>query len=118
GAGWGGFSPAAHPALALSLLVAGAAALDAGVVADQTLGRRAINLLNPAARGRLNAIFVGMFFIGGAAGALMAGAAWAAARWSGVCLVALGFTVAVIALGFAFRARPAVDPAVDPALDR
>jgi len=118
GAGWGGFSPAAHPALALSLLVAGAAALDAGVVADQTLGRRAINLLNPAARGRINAIFVGMFFIGGAAGALMAGAAWAAARWSGVCLVALGFTVAVIALGFAFRARPAVDPAVDPALDR
>ncbi|WP_373321173.1 MFS transporter [Paraburkholderia flagellata] len=107
GAGWGGFSPAAHPALALGLLVAGAAALDAGVIADQTLGRRAINLLNPAARGRLNAIFVGMFFVGGAAGALMAGAAWASARWSGVCFVALGFTVAVIALGFVYRASPA-----------
>ncbi|WP_428995956.1 MFS transporter [Paraburkholderia ferrariae] len=107
GAGWGGFAPAAHPALALGLLVVGAAALDAGVIADQTLGRRAINLLNPAARGRLNAIFVGMFFIGGAAGALMAGAAWATARWSGVCLVALGFTVAVIALGFVYRASPA-----------
>ncbi|SDE49049.1 MFS transporter [Paraburkholderia lycopersici] len=106
GAGWGGFSPAAHPALALGLLVAGAAALDAGVIADQTLGRRAINLLNPAARGRLNAIFVGMFFVGGAAGALMAGAAWAWARWSGVCLVALGFTVAVIALGVVYRATP------------
>ncbi|CAD6534306.1 hypothetical protein LMG27952_02923 [Paraburkholderia hiiakae] len=107
GAGWGGFSAAAHPALALGLLVAGAALLDAGVIADQTLGRRAINLLNPAARGRLNAIFVGMFFIGGAAGALMAGAAWASARWSGVCFVALGFTVAVIALGFVYRASPA-----------
>ncbi|HTR05439.1 MAG TPA: MFS transporter [Paraburkholderia sp.] len=107
GAGWGGFSPAAHPALALGMLVAGAAALDAGVIADQTLGRRAINLLNPAARGRLNAIFVGMFFVGGAGGALMAGAAWAWARWSGVCAVALGFTVAVIALGFVYRATPA-----------
>lgn len=106
GAGWGGFSPAAHPALALGLLVAGAASLDAGVIADQTLGRRAINLLNPAARGRLNAIFVGMFFIGGAAGALLAGAAWAWAHWSGVCAVALGFTLAVIALGFVYRATP------------
>ncbi|PVX71624.1 MFS transporter [Paraburkholderia unamae] len=106
GAGWGGFSPAAHPTLALGLLVAGAAALDAGVIADQTLGRRAVNLLNPAARGRLNAIFVGMFFIGGAAGALVAGAAWAWARWSGVCAVALGFTLALIALGCVYRAAP------------
>jgi hypothetical protein len=77
------------------------------VIADQTLGRRAINLLNPAARGRLNAIFVGMFFIGGAAGALMAGAAWAWARWSGVCAVVLGFTFAVTALGFIYRATSA-----------
>ncbi len=29
---------------------AGAALLDAGVIVDQTIGRRGINLLNPAAR--------------------------------------------------------------------
>ncbi|HEX7750066.1 MAG TPA: MFS transporter [Bordetella sp.] len=99
GAGWGGFSPAAHPALALGLLVAGAAALDAGIITDQTLGRRAINLINPPMRGRLNALFVGIFFIGGAIGAALSGAAWAWAGWSGVCAVVLGFVIAVILFG-------------------
>jgi predicted MFS family arabinose efflux permease len=104
GAGWGGFSPAAHPVAALALLVAGAAALDAGVITDQTLGRRAINLINPAARGRLNALFVGIFFIGGAIGAALSGAAWAWAGWSGVCAIVLGFSIAVFLYGFVDRA--------------
>ncbi|AJC22373.1 MFS transporter [Pandoraea pulmonicola] len=104
GAGWGGFSPSAHPALAMALLVAGAAALDAGVITDQTLGRRAINLINPSARGRLNALFVGIFFIGGALGAVLSGAAWAWAGWSGVCIVALGFTGVLFVLGCLDRA--------------
>ncbi|MEX3935501.1 MFS transporter [Paraburkholderia phymatum] len=103
GAGWGGFSPTAHPVAALALLVAGAAALDAGVITDQTLGRRAINLINPSARGRLNALFVGIFFIGGAIGAALAGAAWAWAGWSGVCAIALSFTIAVLLFGFVER---------------
>jgi hypothetical protein len=50
---------------------------------------------------------VGMFFIGGAAGALMAGAAWAWARWSGVCVVVLGLTLAVVVFGFVYRATSA-----------
>jgi predicted MFS family arabinose efflux permease len=104
GAGWGGFSPAAHPVLALAFLVAGAAALDAGVITDQTLGRRAINLINPAARGRLNALFVGIFFVGGALGAALSGAAWAWAGWSGVCVVMLGFALAVFLFGCFVRA--------------
>ncbi|EJO59739.1 hypothetical protein BURMUCF2_3608 [Burkholderia multivorans CF2] len=65
GAGWLGFDAHAHRGLALALLAGGAALLDAGVIVDQTLGRRAINLLNPAARGRLNGLFVGLFFVGG-----------------------------------------------------
>ncbi|GLQ99145.1 MFS transporter [Dyella mobilis] len=103
GAGWGGFSPKAHPELALALLVAGAAALDAGVITDQTLGRRVINLINPPMRGRLNALFVGIFFVGGAIGAVLSGAAWAWAGWTGVCFVCLGFTVAILLLGAIFR---------------
>lgn len=91
GAGWGGFSTSAHPVLAVALLVAGAGALDAGVVTDQTLGRRAINLMNPAARGRLNGLFVGVFFVGGALGAMLSGAAWSLAGWTGVCAVGFGF---------------------------
>jgi predicted MFS family arabinose efflux permease len=105
GAGWGGFSAAAHPRLALALLVAGAAALDAGIIVDQTLGRRAINLRHPETRGRMNALFVGIFFVGGAVGAMLSGMAWAAAGWSGVCLVMLMFSVAVFVFGFVARAR-------------
>lgn len=91
GAGWGGFSASAHPVLACAMLVAGAGALDAGVVTDQTLGRRAINLLGSAARGRLNGLFVGVFFIGGALGAVLSGTALALAGWSGVCSIGLIF---------------------------
>ncbi|HTH62699.1 MAG TPA: MFS transporter [Paraburkholderia sp.] len=92
GAGWGGFSAGEHPLLAVAMLVTGAAALDAGVVIDQTLGRRAVNLMNPAARGRLNGLFVGVFFIGGALGTVLSGAMWAWAGWDGVCAVGFGFT--------------------------
>jgi predicted MFS family arabinose efflux permease len=92
GAGWGGFSASDHLVLAVAMLVLGAAALDAGVVTDQTLGRRAINLMDAAARGRLNGLFVGVFFVGGSLGAALSGAAWAMAGWTGVCLVGFVFT--------------------------
>ncbi|WP_175813436.1 MFS transporter [Burkholderia contaminans] len=91
GAGWFGFDARMHRGLALALLAGGAALLDAGVIVDQTIGRRAINLLNPAARGRLNGLFVGLFFIGGALGAVLAGSAWASGGWSAVCGVGFAF---------------------------
>jgi len=90
GAGWFGLDLAQHPRLALGLLVLAAIVIDAGAIGDQTLGRRAINMLDPAARSRLNGLFVGVFFIGGGAGAVAAGSAWAIAGWSGVCAIALG----------------------------
>ncbi|RQX79597.1 MFS transporter [Burkholderia anthina] len=109
GAGWFGFDMHAHRSLALALLAGGAALLDAGVIVDQTIGRRAINLLNPAARGRLNGLFVGLFFIGGALGAALAGSAWAWGGWSAVCGV--GFAFAGAAAGFGLVARRAAGAA-------
>ncbi|KVL60041.1 MFS transporter [Burkholderia cepacia] len=99
GAGWFGFDAHAHRGLALALLAGGAALLDAGVIVDQTIGRRAINLLNPAARGRLNGLFVGLFFIGGALGAALAGSAWAWRGWSAVCGVGFAFAGAAAVFG-------------------
>ncbi|MBA9901568.1 MFS transporter [Burkholderia cepacia] len=99
GAGWFGFDAHAHRGLALALLAGGAALLDAGVIVDQTIGRRAINLLNPAARGRLNGLFVGLFFIGGALGAALAGSAWAWGGWSAVCGVGFAFAGAAAVFG-------------------
>jgi predicted MFS family arabinose efflux permease len=96
GAGWGGFAISIHPWLALGMLVLAAIGLDAGVTTDQTLGRRAINLLQPEARGRLNGLFVGIFFIGGALGAASAALAWVAGGWSGVCLAGIAYAAAAL----------------------
>lgn len=99
GAGWFGFDAHAHRGVALALLAGGAALLDAGVIVDQTIGRREINLLNPAARGRLNGLFVGLFFVGGALGAALAGSAWAWDGWRAVCGVGFAFAGAAAAFG-------------------
>jgi predicted MFS family arabinose efflux permease len=103
GAGLLGFTIAVHSSTALALLVASAVLLDSGVIADQALGRRAINLLRPEARGRLNGVFTGTFFIGGAIGAAISGIAWARGGWSVVCLVAAGFGLLALALFAAGR---------------
>lgn len=99
GAGWFGFDPAARPRLSLGLLAAAAIALDLGVIGDQTLGRRVVNLACPQAGGRLNGLYTGLFFLGGAVGSALAGIAWAAAGWTLVCMVGLGFVA--LALGLA-----------------
>ncbi|MCK1323567.1 MFS transporter [Bradyrhizobium sp. 156] len=76
---------------ALAILVAAAVILDLGVIGDQTLGRRAINLLRPEARGRVNGLFTGLFFLGAAAGSGASGVAWVYLGWSGVCAVGAAF---------------------------
>lgn len=93
GAGWCGVDIDAHPHLALGLLVVAAILLDAGAIGDQTLGRRAVNMLDPDKRSRLNGLFVGVFFVGGSVGAVAAGLAWAFAGWTGVCLLCLACCV-------------------------
>ena len=75
------------PAWSLGLLAAAAVLLDIGITSDQTLGRRAVNLLRPEARGRLNGLFVGLFFIGGATGAATVAFAWPLGGWTAVCAV-------------------------------
>lgn len=79
-----------------SLMIVGlgisALLLDMGVVGNHTVGRYMINFLNPEARGRINGIFVGVFFIGGAIGSALSGVFWAYGGWQAICVggVALG----------------------------
>ena len=89
----------------LLLLGGSAVLLDVGVTGDQTLGRRIINLLQPEARGRLNGLFVGLFFLGGAAGSAMAGVVWAWAGWPAVCFLGVLTAVAALAVDCFFQAR-------------
>lgn len=76
---------------ALVTLSVGTVLFDIAVTSDQTLGRRAVNLLRPEARGRINGLFVGLFFIGGAIGAAAAAIAWPLGGWTAVCGVAAVF---------------------------
>lgn len=81
------------PAWAIVVLSAGAILLDVGLTGDQTIGRRAVNLLRAEARGRLNGLFVGIFFIGGAVGTMAAAFAWGHGGWLAVCTTAGFFGV-------------------------
>jgi len=86
--------------LPLVLMGVAAVLLDIGVVGDQTLGRRAVNLLQPTARGRINGLFVGIFFIGGAVGSLLAGVTWAWGGWNAVCAAGVVFGAAALVVDF------------------
>jgi predicted MFS family arabinose efflux permease len=87
--------------MALLVLSIGTILFDVAVTSDQTLGRRAINLLRPEARGRLNGLFVGLFFIGGAVGATAAAFAWTFGGWTSVCAVAGLFGLLALLTDFA-----------------
>jgi predicted MFS family arabinose efflux permease len=78
---------------AVLLMSVGGILLDFGITTDQTLGRRAINLLQPEARGRLNGLFVALFFLGGTIGSAAASLAWATSGWNAVCVVGAFFGV-------------------------
>ncbi|PLP59468.1 MFS transporter [Mesorhizobium loti] len=102
---WAGLARSGSWLVPLLLLGGSAVLLDVGVTGDQTLGRRVINLLQPEARGRLNGLFVGLFFLGGAAGSAMAGIAWAWAGWPAVCVIGVAIAVAALAVDCLFRAQ-------------
>jgi len=95
-AAWAGASQSEASWQLLALMGISAVLLDIGVTGDQTLGRRAVNLLQPEARGRLNGLFVGIFFIGGAIGSLLAGVAWTWGGWTCACAISAVFGAAAL----------------------
>jgi predicted MFS family arabinose efflux permease len=99
GASEGGWLPL------IVLLGLAAAFLDIGVIGDQTIGRRAVNFLNPEARGRINGLFVGIFFIGGGIGAAASGLAWSIGGWLAVCALGAAFGAAALVTHLASSAR-------------
>lgn len=78
------------------LLTAAAVVLDAGTIGEQTLGRRAITLLRPEAVSRLNGLFTGLFFVGGALGSFVAELAFGRGGWPLVCAIAACFSVGAL----------------------
>lgn len=76
-------------------LIVGVVLIDFGVQSAIVSNQHIVFALRPEARARLNTIFMGSMFLGGAAGSAAATQAWDHAGWSGV--VALGVTLAAAA---------------------
>ncbi|WP_445681142.1 MFS transporter [Radicibacter daui] len=90
--------------LSLGLLLASALLIDMGVSGNLVFGQRAIFSLGAELRGRLNGLFLAMFFVGGATGSAVGAWAFAAGGWHLAALIGLGATAAALLYSFTERA--------------
>lgn len=80
----------------LATLLFAAILLDFGVSMNFVIGQRAIFALAPEYRGRFNAIYIAIFFMGGAVGSAVG--TWAFAQWGWGFTAWLGFALPVLAM--------------------
>jgi predicted MFS family arabinose efflux permease len=71
-------------------LVLGVIILDLGAQANQIANQTRIFGIEPGARGRINTIYMTIFFLGGSLGSLFSTMAWGRWGWGGVCALGLG----------------------------
>ncbi|MDQ2708345.1 MAG: MFS transporter [Actinomycetota bacterium] len=85
-------------ARSLPALIAGVVVLNGGVQIMSVLNLSVIYALAGEARSRVNANYMVMYFVGGAAGSAAGSVLYAAAGWAGVCVfgAALGLTAVVV----------------------
>jgi predicted MFS family arabinose efflux permease len=82
----------------LVAMLAAALLIDGATQLSQITGQRAIYTLAPEIRSRLNGLFIGIFFLGGACGSALGGFAYAQGGWPwavavGCALAALPFLI-------------------------
>ncbi len=75
----------------LAMLTVGVILLDMGAQFTQIANQTRVFGLDPAARSRLNTVYMVMYFAGAASGSALSALAWEHWRWNGVCGLALGF---------------------------
>ncbi len=86
------------PRLGLAALVAAAILIDVGATVSVVLGQRAIFSLGAEVRGRLNGLYIAIFFVGGAVGSALGSWAYAVGGWSWT--IGAGSALPALALAF------------------
>jgi predicted MFS family arabinose efflux permease len=85
-----------HSTISLAMLVVAAITLDMAVSGNLVLGQRAIYSLGSEIRGRVNGVFMAVFFIGGAIGSALGGWAYAYGGWMFASILGLSMPVAAL----------------------
>ncbi|MGV8985883.1 MAG: MFS transporter [Cypionkella sp.] len=83
---------------ALAGLVVGVLLLDFGMQGALVSNQHIIFALDPVSRSRINTVFMGIMFVGGAVGSAGATLAWHWGGWPAVCGLGIGFAVVAIAI--------------------
>ena len=78
------------------VLVSSAIVLDASMQGNQIIGQRLIYAIDPAARGRINAIYMTAVFVAGALGSLIAGLTYFYGNWILTAGVGAGLGIALL----------------------
>lgn len=86
-------------------LIGGVLLMDAGVQATHISNQARALSLRPAARSRLNTVYMVSYFTGGSLGSFTSALAWSRAGWPGVCLVGLGFAAGAFVVHLAYEGR-------------
>ena len=90
--GWLWLQEKVHGSVAMHVgaMVVGVIALDGGTQMMQVANQTRVFGLDPAARSRLNTIYMTIYFVGGALGSALSSLVWERYAWTGVCGLAAG----------------------------
>lgn len=86
-------------------LAIGVVLMDVGVQATHISNQSIIFALHPAARSRINTVYMVSYFIGGSLGSLLATVMWDKYDWTGVCIIGISLSVIVLIIHLLNRGK-------------
>jgi predicted MFS family arabinose efflux permease len=84
-------------------LIAGVIIMDMGVQATHISNQAIIFSLDPAARNRINTVYMVTYFVGGATGTYLATLVWDAYNWPGICAIGIALSALTIVIHLVTR---------------